>query len=119
MTSHAKILRASAGLMMLGSICPWATLLGLASVSGLAVHFGWITLLAGAGILWVTFRGQLLQRRRAIALGLACLAGLMCVLVIIGASHSADGAALQASWGVYLTLAASVTAAWTSARAPS
>ena len=77
----------------------------------MAVHFGWVTLLAGAGILWLTWRpGRFARRQRAIVTGLAVVAALMCGLVVIGASHSADGAALQPSWGVYLTLIASIGA---------
>jgi len=107
------VLKTSAGLMMLGSICPWASLFGLASASGLAVYFGWVTLLAGVAILALTRRpGLVTRRRRRCAIALGVVGALVCGLVILGVSDSQDGAALQAGWGVYLTLIASISAGW-------
>jgi hypothetical protein len=46
-------LLAAAIVLMVGSLAPWASFLGLASASGLAVGFGWVTLLASAAVLTI------------------------------------------------------------------
>jgi hypothetical protein len=119
--TRPQLTRASAGTMILGSLCPWASLLGVASVIGIQTWLGWVTLLAGAAILtlqleprWLTQRLPIVhRRRRRVSRTLAVLSALLCLLVVIGVGDSQYGAALHPSWGLYLTLLAALSAAWT------
>lgn len=87
--------------LIVASLVPWASFLGLASASGLAVGFGWVTLLAGAAVLtivldpaWLARLGWLRVRRRRVLLTLGVVSIIDCVLVILGAPHSQYGAAI-------------------------
>ena len=101
--------------LMVGSLAPWANFLGLASASGLAVRFGWVTPLAGTAVLtialdpaWLARLGWLSARRRRVLLTLGVVSIIDCLLVILGAAHSPYGAAIGPEWGVFLTLAAAI-----------
>jgi hypothetical protein len=100
---------AAAIVLMVGSLAPWASFLGL------AVGFGWVTLLSGTAVLTIALApaslarlGWLSARRRRVLLTLGVVSIIDCVLVILGASHSQYGAAIGPEWGVFLTLAAAI-----------
>lgn len=102
-------------LLMLGSLTPWASFLGLAQASGLQVGFGWVTLLAGALAVtlalapaWLRRRPGLWAQRARVLLGAGVISALDCLLVILGASHSQYGPAIGPQWGVFLTLLAAI-----------
>jgi hypothetical protein len=114
MTLHRRLI-AAAIVLMVASLAPWASFLGLASASGLAVGFGWVTLLAGTAVLtialdlaWLARLGWLRACHRRVLLTLGVVSIIDCVLVILGAAHSPYGAAIGPEWGVFLTLAAAI-----------
>jgi hypothetical protein len=114
MTLRRRLI-AAAIVLMVGSLAPWASVLGLASASGLAVGFGWLTLLAGTAVLtialdlaWLARLGWLRACRRRVLLTLGVVSIIDCLLVILGAAHSQYGAAIGPEWGVFLTLAAAI-----------
>ncbi len=114
MTVRRRLIAAAIALMV-GSLAPWASFLGLASASGLAVGFGWVTLLAGTAVLtialdpaWLAWLTWLCARRRRVLLTLGVVSIIDCLLVILGAAHSQYGAAVGPEWGVFLTLAAAI-----------
>ena len=101
---------AAAIVLMVVSLAPWASFLGL------AVGFGWVTLLASTAALtialapaWLAWLGWLCARRRRVLLTLGVVSIIDCVLVILGAAHSQYGAAIGAEWGVFLILAAAIS----------
>jgi hypothetical protein len=111
MTLRRRLI-AAAIVLMVGSLAPWASFLGLASANGLAVG---VTLLAGAAVLtialnpaWLARLGWLCARRRRVLLTLGVVSIIDCVLVILGAPQSRYGAAIGPEWGVFLTLAAAI-----------
>jgi hypothetical protein len=57
-----RVVICSAAATMLGSLCPWASLLGLASATGLQVGYGWFTLIAGSAILALQLEHNSLRR---------------------------------------------------------
>ncbi len=114
MTLRRRLI-AAAIVLIVGSLAPWASFLGLASASGLAVGFGWVTLLAGTAVLtialdsaWLARLAWLRARRRRVLLTLGVVSIIDCLLVILGAAHSQYGAAVGPEWGVFLTLAAAI-----------
>jgi hypothetical protein len=111
--------------MAIGALCPWASLLGLASLNGLGVKIGWCSLLAGLAILtlsldpgWLRRFSRVRRHRRPVAITLAVLSALACLLIIVGVGDTTYGAAVQASWGCYLTLLASIAAVVWAPRPP-
>lgn len=104
--------------MIIGSMCPWATALGLVGVNGLQVHLGWVTLGAGLaiGALQITpahvlARTGWVQRRLPLIELLLGAAGLLaCLLVILGLSGY--GVLISPAWGVYVTLIAAAVITW-------
>ncbi len=114
MTLRRRLI-AAAIVLMVGSLAPWASFLGLASASGLAVGFGWVPLLAGTAVLtialdpaWLARLAWLRARRRRVLLTLGVVSIIDCLLVILGAAHSQYGAAVGPEWGAFLTLAAAI-----------
>jgi hypothetical protein len=110
-TRAVRQLRGAGVVMIVASLTPWANFLGLASASGLAVGFGWVTLLCGIVVLVLTRESSWLgrrARRSTVLLGLGVLCVLDCVLVVLGAPHSQYGAAISPAWGVFLTLLAAI-----------
>ncbi len=122
MRTQRRLVITGAALMMIGSICPWATVFGFFPVNGLQCRFGWGTLLIGG--LLVTLEAQptwlgrplapVVRHERLVKLGASGVAIALCVLVILG--FSGGGAVLQTDWGLYLTLIAAVAVVWATLR---
>ena len=67
MRTQRRLVITGAALMMIGSICPWATVFGFFPVNGLQCRFGWGTLLIGG--LLVTLEAQPTWLSRPMAAG--------------------------------------------------
>ena len=110
MTARRWLLGSGVG-MVVGSIAPWASLVGEGQASGLRVHFGWLTLVAGIVV-------AIPRVHRHVVLALAAVSALLCVLVALAVGSTSDyGTSLAPGWGVFLTLGASLVAAFHAARA--
>ena len=97
--------------MVLFSLAPWASFAGIAVANGLAVGFGWITLICGAAAItiaaqpgWITRRARAGRRRRIALYACGATGVLDCVLVILATPDSQYGTLLAPQWGVFLTL---------------
>jgi hypothetical protein len=109
--SPRRWLLASGCAMVLFSLAPWASFEGIAVANGLAVGFGWITLICGAAAVTIAAQPRWIRRRaraghrRKIGLYACGAPGVLdCVLVILATPNSQYGTLLAPQWGVYLTL---------------
>ena len=117
-----RTLSVAGSLMLLGSLCPWASALGLVAVSGLSLKLGWLTLAAGLSILLLHRNPGRLQgiaavqaHRRTLIRGAAGLSMLACLFVILGVSSAGYGL-VEPSWGCFLTLLSAGAAFWAANR---
>jgi len=110
-------LAATAALIIVGSIGPWAKVGDITTVSGTEGGDGWLTMVAGGLAVGMAIRAYMKQY--GWGAGLACgivggLAAIICLIDIGNISNVADtfgGSLIDPGWGIYVALLGSLSLA--------
>lgn len=100
--------------MVVGAFAPWASVLGILSVSGTGAGYGWIVVIAGlvgGWILYLVVKKQKSRKLLIIAVLGGILASAVSILGLVSVQDvvsNADGF-VQTGWGLYLDALASVS----------